>query len=660
MPQQKCQRVVIQDVKPQINQGLFPAKRVVGELVEVSADLLIDGHDHINANLLWKKRGSSQWKRHPMLFMENDRWRAEFLVEEIGVYYFTIEAWVDHFETWQADLRKKILAGSETKEECAIGASLIDEALAYAKEADKKKLLDWKKQLLDTQSTEMKATVACDPVLSTLMRSCSSQMNPFTYEKQLTVAVAREKALFSTWYEFFPRSCGQKGKHGTFKDCIDELDEIKEMGFDVVYLPPIHPIGLKNRKGKNNTLTADQESPGSPWAIGSKDGGHDAIHPCLGSREDFKLFVAAAKNRDLEVALDLAFQCAPDHPYVKEHPEWFKWRPDGTVQYAENPPKKYEDIIPFYFETDQWQSLWQELKRVVLLWVSEGIEIFRVDNPHTKPFSFWQWLITEVKTVNPNVLFLAEAFTRPKVMHYLAKIGFDQSYTYFTWRNSKAELTEYVNELTQSELRDYFRPNFWPNTPDILHETLQHGGRTAFLIRYVLAATLSSNIGIYGPAFELCINKAIEGKEEYVDSEKYEICHWDRKQKGSLFDFIALVNELRKNYSALQTTWNVSFVDNDNPQLLSYVKGTIGVDDILLVIVNLDCFHQQSGWVQLPLEKLGIDEEKSYLLHDLLSDQKYMWSGSSNYVELNPAITPAHVFRVMAQEKKEYDFDYYT
>jgi starch synthase (maltosyl-transferring) len=491
------------------------------------------------------------------------------------------------------------------------------------------------------------------------MRKYPDRTKATIYPKELQVCVNRAKALFSTWYELFPRSCGEKGKHGTLADCEKLLPDVAKLGFDVLYLPPIHPIGRTHRKGKDNSPRCKRWDPGSPWAIGSTDGGHKSIHPKLGKLKDFRSLVKSARKNGMEVAMDLAFQCSPDHPYVKEHPEWFCWRPDGTIQHAENPPKKYEDIVPINFETDKTQALWNELKSVVLFWIKQGVQIFRVDNPHTKPFAFWQWLIKEVKRDYPEVIFLAEAFTRPKVMERLAKVGFDQSYTYFTWRNTKYELTGYLTELTQAEVGEYFRPNFWPNTPDILPEHLQYGGRSAFIIRLVLAATLSSNYGIYGPAFELCVGEAVEGKEEYLNSEKYEIKDWDRNQKGNIRAVIDRVNRCRRENTSLQQTRNLRFFTVDNDMILCYGKATNDMSNITITLVNLDPYHTQSGWVTLPLEDLQIDLGQPYLLHDQLSDDKYIWQGHTNYIELDPRVLPAHILCLHKRLKRETDFDYF-
>jgi starch synthase (maltosyl-transferring) len=474
------------------------------------------------------------------------------------------------------------------------------------------------------------------------------------------VVVDRERARFSTWYEMFPSSCAPKpGRHGTFRDCEERLPYIAAMGFDVLYLPPIHPVGHTHRKGKNNSPAAGRQEPGSPWAIGSEEGGHKAVNPLLGTLADFRRLIEKAREHSIEIALDIAFNCSPDHPYVKEHPTWFRWRPDGTVQYAENPPKKYEDTYPFNFETEDWQELWEELKSIVLFWIKQGVRIFRVDNPHTKPFAFWQWLIDEVKRDYPDVILLSEAFTRPKIMHHLARLGFSQSYTYFAWRNTKWELTQYFTKLTQTDVREYFRPHLWPNTPDILTECLQSGGRPAFMTRLVLAATLGASYGIYGPAFELCENRAREpGSEEYLDSEKYEIKQWDIDRPDSLRDLIAQVNRIRGENPALQSDWRLSFHHVDNEQLICYSKRTEDCKNIIVVVVSLDPQHKQSGWVELDLEALGLDPHQPYEVHDLLSDARYLWRGARNYVELNPQVVPAHVFRLRRRVGTEQDVGY--
>jgi starch synthase (maltosyl-transferring) len=653
-------RVVIENVDPEIDGGRFPIKRAIGENVVVTADIFADGHDSISARLLYRKQKDREWEEVPMRLMENDRWKAEFVVEEVGVYHYTVEGWVDHFGTWQRDLKKKFDSNQDVGVDLLAGAGWIEEASEKASQEERRKLLGFLNVLKKGKEMEEGVLTALSKELTEIMERYPDRKFVTAYGKELPVVVDRRRALFSSWYELFPRSCSPvPGGHGTFRDCERLLPEIAGMGFDVLYFPPIHPIGKTNRKGKNNVTKINPDDVGSPWAIGSKEGGHKAIHPQLGTLEDFERLIMKAKDHGIEVAMDLAFQCSPDHPYMKGHPEWFRWRPDGTVQFAENPPKKYEDIIPLNFETERWRELWEELKSIVLFWMEKGVRIFRVDNPHTKPFSFWEWLIKESKEKSPDVIFLSEAFTRPKVMYRLAKLGFTQSYTYFSWRNTKRELMEYLTELTKTEVREYFRPNFWPNTPDILPEHLQYGGRPAFMIRLVLAATLSSNYGIYGPAFELCIHEALSGKEEYLHSEKYEIKHWDRESPGHLRDFISRVNRIRKENAALQTTWNLRFYEVENDSLLFYGKVTHDLSNILLMVVNLDPFHTQDGWVRVPIEELGLDANQPYLVHDLLSDDKYIWQGERNYVELNPQVLPANIFRVRKRLKRETDFDYF-
>lgn len=654
-------RVVIENVRPEIDGGRFPIKRVIGEKVVVMADIFTDGHDVISSRLLYRREKEKEWREVVLKPLENDRWSGEFVVEEVGIYHYTVEAWVDHFETWQRDLKKRWEAGQDVKVDLLIGANQVKETSERASEGDQKRLLQFAEVFKGKGKIEKTVSMALSEELMELMGRYPDRRFAAFYGKELAVVVERERALFSTWYELFPRSLSPStGQHGTFQDCERVLPEIARMGFDILYFPPIHPIGRTNRKGKNNVLETNPDDVGSPWAIGSKEGGHRAIHPELGTMEEFERVILKAKEMGLEIAMDLAFQCSPDHPYVKEHPEWFRWRPDGTVQFAENPPKKYQDIIPLNFETENWKELWEELKSIVLFWIEKGIRMFRVDNPHTKAFSFWEWLIKEIKKDYPDVIFLSEAFTRPKVMYRLAKVGFTQTYTYFTWRNTKRELIEYLTELTQTGVREYFRPNFWPNTPDILPEHLQYGGRPAFMIRLALAATLSSNYGIYGPAFELCVHEALSGKEEYLHSEKYEIKQWNRDIPGNLGDFIVRVNRIRKENPALQKTFNLRFYEVDNETLLFYGKATDDLSNILFVVVNLDPFHTQSGWVKVPIKELGIDPSQPYLVHDLLSDDKYIWQGERNYVELNPQVLPANIFKVRKRLKKETDFDYFV
>jgi starch synthase (maltosyl-transferring) len=654
------QRIVIEGVRPEIDGGRFAIKRTVGQRVVVHADILCDGHDAIAAELLYRPKGEDRWLRQPMAPRVNDRWTGSFTVEGVGEYSYTVRAWVDHFKSWARDLRKWRDAGQDVTVELLVGAGILEEVAARASEPEKTLLGERAEFLRHAGGIAERIQAAFDEQLEALVSRNPPVDRATTYEKELTVRVDREKARFSAWYELFPRSCGRGGAHGTFKECEERLPDIASMGFDVLYFPPIHPVGHTHRKGKNNTATAAPDDPGSPWAIGSEEGGHKAVHPTLGSLADFRHLVSRAGDLGIEVALDLAFQCSPDHPYVKAHPDWFHSRPDGSIQYAENPPKKYEDIYPLNFECGQWQELWKELKSVVLFWIDQGIRIFRVDNPHTKPFLFWEWLIGEIKRDYPETIFLAEAFTRPKVMYRLAKLGFSQSYTYFAWRNTKYEIMAYFTELTQTEVSQYFRLNLWPNTPDILTEYLQLGGRPAFMTRLILAATLGANYGIYGPAFEFCENRAKEfGSEEYLDSEKYETREWNLSDPAGLRDFIAVVNRIRRENPALQDDRNLVFHPVDNEQFICYSKHTDDFSNAIVVVVNLDPHHKQSGWVNLDLHALRIDPGRPYQVHDQLSDARYLWSGPRNYVELDPRVVPAQVFRVRYKLRTERDFDYF-
>ncbi|WP_347156753.1 alpha-1,4-glucan--maltose-1-phosphate maltosyltransferase [Pontibacter chitinilyticus] len=640
-------RVVIEHVIPQINCGRYPAKRVVGEELVVTADVFADGHDEVKAQVVYRHTKKKKWEKVPMQFLGNDRWQAAFTPDTMGRYEYTVEGWIDHFYTWQKGLKKKFEANQDITVELQIGAQQLDAAAEGAKPGQQKRLRKWAEQLRNNNSQADAVAWATGHEVSELMESCGEHENVTTYDQVLQLDVERQKALFSTWYEFFPRSASQEaGQHGTFKDCERLLPRIAEMGFDTIYLPPIHPIGRAFRKGKNNSATSEPGEPGSPWAIGAAEGGHDAILPELGTLDEFRGFVHQAREYGIEIALDFAIQCSPDHPYVKEHPQWFKWRPDGTVQYAENPPKKYQDVLPVNFETEDWQNLWRELRRVLLHWIAQGIFIFRVDNPHTKAFAFWEWVIADIHKDHPQVIFLAEAFTRPRVMERLGKIGFTQSYTYYTWRNSAEELREYMTELTQTEMRDYFRPNFWPNTPDILPVGLQEGGEAAHIARVVMAATMSSNYGLYGPVYEFGINTPVLGKEEYYDSEKYEIKHWDWGKLTKIREVITLINKIRKVNPALQTTWNIAFGDTDNSALLCYAKWSSDYQNKMLMVVNLDPYNTQAGWVRVPLSELKMQLGDQYLVHDLLTERKYTWTAEWNYVELRPHEMPVHVFRI--------------
>jgi starch synthase (maltosyl-transferring) len=553
-------------------------------------------------------------------------------------------------------------AGQDLAVDFEMGAQLGRELAGRVAPLEAQRLTEWAVALTDKAGdADERVTLAQSEVVCEVAMRHPNPALVCESPLKLGVEVERERARYSTWYELFPRSTARSpGRCGTFADVIARLPYVAEMGFDVLYLPPIHPLGQAYRKGPNNRPTAGQDDPGSPWAIGAKEGGHKAIHPELGTLEDFKQLVARANELGLELALDIAFQTSPDHPYVREHPEWFKKRPDGTIQYAENPPKKYQDIYPFWFEGDEWPALWEELASVVEHWVEYGVRIFRVDNPHTKPFGLWEWLIARVRRRSPDVIFLAEAFTRPRVMYRLAKLGFSQSYNYFPWRNSKHELTEYFRELTTPPVSDFFRANLWPNTPDILPEYLQYGGRSAFMSRVALAATLGASYGIYGPAFELLEHEAREhGSEEYLDSEKYQVRHWDLDRPDSLREYIARLNRVRRENPALQTDRGLLFHGIDNDALLAYSKRAPGAGEAVLFVVNVDPHNAQSGWLDLDLEALGLDAELPFQAHDQLSDARYLWSGPRNYVSLDPRHSPAHVFRLRGKVRSEHDFDYF-
>jgi len=730
-PSAPARRVMIEGVSPQIDCGRFPVKRTVGEALTVEADAFTDGHDAIACVLLVRREGEDTWREVPMEPLVNDRWRARVILDAPGRWLYSIEAWVDRFESWRRDLVKRIEAGQDVTVDLQIGAGLLRDAAARAPAGQKRgqdrttleTLADridpttikgeapqpksrtrpqigtqskagtqsktGAKSGLETGSEPGRTSIrqashlALDIQTVALARKYAERSRATRFARELAVWVDREAARFSTWYEMFPRSASDRpGRHGTFQDVEKRLDYVAGMGFDVLYLPPIHPIGTTHRKGVNNATIAAPGDVGSPWAIGnaaeaseSGEGGHKSIHPELGTPADFRHLVAAARKKGMEIALDIAFQCSPDHPYVRDHPEWFRTRPDGTIQYAENPPKKYEDIVPFDFDTEDWRALWEELASVVEHWIGEGVKIFRVDNPHTKTFDFWEWLIERVHRQHPEVLFLSEAFTRPKVMARLAKLGFTQSYNYFPWRNYKGELTEYFTELTRTDLAQYLRPNLWPNTPDILTERLQLGGRPAFVQRFVLAATLGASYGIYGPPFELCESTPREtGSEEYLNSEKYQLRHWDLERPDSLRELIARVNRVRHESPALQQNDTLRFHGIDNDQLLCYSKSTPdwmadrpargGKDDVILTVVNLDPHHTQSGWTDLDLGALGLVEERDpdapFQVHDLITDARYLWQGRRNYVELDPQVVPAHILRVRRDVHREHDFDYFA
>ncbi|MFW6056349.1 MAG: alpha-1,4-glucan--maltose-1-phosphate maltosyltransferase [Chloroflexota bacterium] len=640
-------RVVVESLWPSIDCGRFPVKRVAGDTVAVEADIFADGHDHLAAVILYRAADESHWRDSPMQLLVNDRWRGEFSVDSMGTYLYTVCAWVDEFASWQGRLAKRVEAGQDVSVELLSGAALLEDAASRAPEPDRDTLLEWARMVRNDQRPATVTNIALSDQVASLACRFADRSRATTYSPEHSIAVDRERARFSAWYEMFPRSCSpDPGRHGTFRDCGERLDYIAGMGFDIVYLPPIHPVGVTARKGRNNALIAHEDDPGTPWAIGSEEGGHKSVNPQLGTLDDFRFFVQQTRDKGMEVALDIAFQCSPDHPYVKEHPDWFRWRPDGTIQYAENPPKKYQDIYPLEFENPDKFAMWQELRSIFEFWIEQGVRVFRVDNPHTKPFAFWEWCLATLKEKHPDLVFLSEAFTRPKVMYRLAKLGFTQSYTYFTWRRTKWELVEYITELTTTKTAEFFRPNFWPNTPDILMDYLQKGGRPTFMYRLVLAATLSSNYGIYGPAFELCINTPREANsEEYLDSEKYEVKHWDVTSADSISGLIASVNRIRRENPALQRTNNIQVEHIDNDMLIAYSKRARDHTNIIIVVVNIDPKWQQSGWLTFDLDLPGIGKDDSFHVRDLLRDDVYLWSGSRHFVSLDPSI-PAHILRV--------------
>jgi len=659
------QRAVVQAIEPAVDGGRYPVKRILGESLAVTADIFADGHDALAARLRYRKQASGSWHELPMEHGPDDRWRASFTPDDLGTFEYTIHAWVDHFHTWQRDLAKKLDAGQQVSLDLKAGASLLAQAAKRAGQAGDKsagKELQAAADSLDSgKGSARQAELALSSSLRELADRFPDRSLATEYDRILSVTVDRERAGFSAWYELFPRSVtSDLSVHGTLQDVIGELPSIAEMGFDVLYLSPIHPIGTSHRKGPNNEPQAGPGDPGSPWAIGGPEGGHKAIHPELGDLTDFKALVKAAEQHKMEVALDLAYQCSPDHPYVEQHPEWFRRRPDGSIQYAENPPKKYQDIYPFDFETEDWRALWDELRSIVDYWVEQGVRIFRVDNPHTKPFAFWHWLISEIHANRPDIIFLSEAFTRPKVMHQLAKVGFTQSYTYFTWRNSSWELRSYLEELTRPPQAEYFRPNLWPNTPDILTEFLQSGGPPAFRLRLVLAATLSANYGLYGPAFEVAEGRPLQaGSEEYLHSEKYQIRQWDTDSAKPMRQLISRINRVRRDNPALQRNTSLRFHGIDNDQMLVYSKRSTDRKNVILVVANVDPYHTQGGWLDLDLAELGLGHEENFQVHDLLTDSRFNWRGGRNFVELNPLLLPAHVFRVRRHLRSEHDFEYF-
>jgi starch synthase (maltosyl-transferring) len=657
MPTDGRVRAVIDAVLPSVDGGRFAAKCIAGEPFRVEAHCFADGHDALRVMLHWHQQDSKAGHEVEMRAQGNDVWLASFTPAEPGTYAYTVQAWVDGFLSWRTDFKRR-QDDADIRLALRIGAGLLEEAAERAQGMDRSYLQDkartWHTQAADCGIDAMALLhTGLDEAVGVMAGRYPDRRFASLWPTELPLVADRPKARFSTWYEMFPRSASlQPGEHGRLSDVVQRLPYVAAMGFDVLYLPPIHPIGRDKRKGRNNAPQAQPGDVGSPWAIGAAEGGHKAIHPELGTLRDFRTLVARAAEANIEIALDIAFQCAPDHPYVNEHKDWFRWRPDGTVQYAENPPKKYQDIYPFNFETKDWPAMWLELKSVFDFWIKEGVHIFRVDNPHTKSFAFWEWAIAKIKSEHPDVLFLSEAFTRPKVMHRLAKLGFTQSYTYFTWRQTAQELKTYFDELANGPGKDYFRPNAWPNTPDIFHEQLHHGGPAIFGIRLVLAATLSSSYGIYGPAYELMDKLPLKpGSEEYLDSEKYQLRHWGElslARPDSLADFIARINRIRHDNPALQAMAGLHFHTTDNEQLLAYSKQAIDPrsDNVILSIVNLDAGNTQSGWVTLDLARIGLPHDATYEVYDLLNDQRFVWHGSRNFVMLDPGRSPAHVMRI--------------
>ena len=644
-------RVVIEAVRPQIDSGRFFIKRTEGEEVTVTADVFADGHDVLRVLLRYRHipfgraARPGPWVERDMTALGNDAWTASFAVAEVGWWEYAVQAWVDRFGSWRDELRKKHDAGLDVASELLEGAALVREAAAAAPAGLGARLRPLADELAGDTGQQARVALALSDELAAGMGAADTRSGAVLYEPPLRARGERVRARYGAWYEMFPRSyTPDPSRSATFAEAAERLPAIAAMGFDIVYLPPVHPIGRTHRKGPNNTLNAGPQDPGSPWAIGGPEGGHTAVDPGLGTIEDFLAFREAAEREGLEVALDLAYQCSPDHPWVKEHPDWFRHRPDGTIKYAENPPKKYQDIYPINFETDAWPALWEALKEVIAFWARHGVKIFRVDNPHTKSFGFWEWAIAGIQEEHPDAIFLSEAFTRPKVMKYLAKLGFTQSYSYFTWRNTRDELREYFTELTATDVREYMRPNLFANTPDILHAYLQRGGRPAFQVRLVLAATLGASYGIYN-GFELAENVPVRpGSEEYLDSEKYQIKVRDWESPFSLAPLVTTMNRIRRDNPALQRDWSLRFHDTDNPELVAYSKRE-GANRIL-VIVNLDPFNMQHGFVRVAPGELGVDAA-GYRVVDLLTGDRYGWRGEWNYVRIDPLLRPpAHVLRL--------------
>jgi starch synthase (maltosyl-transferring) len=651
-------RIVIENVYPELNCGRYAVKREVGDVLEVRADIFKEGHDAIAAAVRFRGEDEETWREVRMRFLDNDRWGGRLRLEKNQRYHYTVVAWTDLFGTWASELRKKYDAGQDVSSELLEGVALIEGATGRAKGADRELISLLLEEVRSAGVVEERVAAALSDELLQLMERYPDRSDLTRYDHLLPVQVDRVRARYASWYEIFPRSMSDDpARHGTFDDVIAKLPYVRDMGFDVLYFPPIHPIGRAHRKGKNNSLTAAEGEPGSPYAIGSAEGGHKDIHPELGTLEDFRRLVDAAAEHGLEIALDFAIQVSPDHPYVGRHPGWFYIRPDGTIKYAENPPKKYQDIYPLNFYGKGWEEQWEEWKSVVLFWVEQGVKTFRVDNPHTKPVQFWEWMIRDVQSKHPDVIFLSEAFTRPKMMRVLAKAGFTQSYTYFTWRNFKEELEDYFRELTQGEMREYFRGNLFANTPDINPEFLQKGGRPAFMIRAVLAATLSSVYGIYS-GFELCEGTPVPGKEEYLDSEKYEIKAWDWNRPGNIRPLITRLNQLRRENPALQEYDNLRFHLCDNDRVLFYEKSTPDGSNMVFVAVSLDPFEGQSVTLFFPTDAIGVAHDETWEAEELLVEGRHLWRGSHQHVRLDPQ-APARMWRVRRWTRSEQDFDYF-
>jgi len=642
--------VIISNLSPLVEGGLYPTKRVVEETLVVEADIFKDGHDVVVAMIGWRKAGGRKWKEIPMELVENDRWKGELSFDKTGKYEVVITAWADEILTWLHDFKRRLVGkqanfSTEIEEGRVILSTAAIRAAGGKAPNDAEAIEDLTTRLMKSEPSEVPVMIDNPHTLELLAR-WPNRSRATTLTKPMQLIVETKLSAFSAWYEFFPRSAeGIEGKHSRFRDCLPRIEDAKEMGFDIVYFPPIHPIGMAHRKGKNNSVTCEAADVGSPWAIGSEDGGHRKVEPALGSVKDFVWLLGEARKRGIEIAIDFALNCSPDHPYVNEHPEWFYHRPDGSIKYAENPPKKYQDIYPLDFHCDDWADLWKELHDVVLFWVKKGVRVFRVDNPHTKPVSFWEWLISEIHSVDPTVIFLSEAFTKPKMMQTLAKAGFTQSYTYFTWRETKQELIEYVTELTKGHMRDYYRANFWPNTPDILPFHLQHAPPPAFKIRAALAATLSSSWGIYS-GYELCENEPLPGREEYLDSEKYQLTTRDWNKPGNIKGFITRLNKARNENAALQEYANIDFIPIDNDQMLAFYKWSPKRENVVVVVINLDPKHRQESLLHLPLGELGITQGREFQMEDLIYEDIYTWRESTNFVSLDPRTKPVHVFRV--------------